>query len=587
VTLPPPGDPRQVRWRYHFTDFRLGRLLATLPMTGVTLSDVLNGVAGGSGTVPLASEQVRRRDPFRATVPRRSCCWAERLTLDAGTVVDSRIMWGGIVLKRERANAARAMKLSMVTWPGYFQRRLLGDRAWVQADKFTIMRTLVRDAVQQLPVPVITLPVPSRSWPPVVYGSVPQSDWDALYTAGWRGRAGDPVRAVPAADAAAAIRDRLNSGQLIFEDWSWHGDPPVVEDWNDYLTTAAYNAGVNLDNRAASAAWLQTFIDAHPPLPTILYHPLAPPTPPPVTYGTVSQADWDALYAAGWRGRAGDNVERFYPPLSLMTFVEPGTPGSVYYAPSPYPTTSPHHFLLDVTDGPLSGVLADRTYLSSDLKPTLEAITELGNSGDGFDWRMVPYLLTPGDLGSLRLRLDLGFPRLGRVEPPDLRWSTLRADSRQRWGFMEDLTVTEDGSAVHNRVTAVGAGTGPDQIRATADSTETLMDELAAGYPVYEGSLNSSTQDDRTYDTVHGKALGALLAGFASEVQVTGIKVRGDLHPTVTSYDLGDDVTLRVGDTTTGQPTTIIGQLVGRTIEPAERGRNEVVTLDVQGTVTG
>jgi hypothetical protein len=43
-------------------------------------------------------------------------------------------------------------------------------------------------------------------------------------------------------------------------------------------------------------------------------------------------------------------------------------------------------------------------------------------------------------------------------------------------------------------------------------------------------------------------------------------------------------VTIRVGDAVTGTPTTIVGQLVGRTIAPPERGRTEQVTLDIQGT---
>jgi hypothetical protein len=72
----------------------------------------------------------------------------------------------------------------------------------------------------------------------------------------------------------------------------------------------------------------------------------------------------------------------------------------------------------------LSGVLADRTYLASDLKPTLEALTELGNSGAGFDWRLAPVMATPGDLRTFRVRLDLGYPRLGRIAPAGLRWST-------------------------------------------------------------------------------------------------------------------------------------------------------------------
>ncbi len=412
----PRGTARPVRWLYHFTDFRLGRLLATLPMTGVKLSTVLGGPSSAAGTVPLASQRVRARNPFTATVPRRSCLWAERRELDpsTGQVADARIMWGGVVMSRARNHAARSMTIGAVSWESYLQRRLLGyDRVHAQVDKFTIMRELVGTGFEQ-----------------------------------------------PNVDTA---------------------DPG------------------------------------------------------------------------------------FYPP------------------------NSPHHSALytalGYASGPLSGVKADRTYLASDLKPILESCRELASSGAGFDWRLASHFGTPGDLDTLKVRLDLGYPRLGRTAPPDLRWSTDRADVRQRWGYVDDLTITEDGSAVHNRVHALGEGTGPNQLRAAADSQETARNERTSGYPLYETSLGSSTQDLRTLDAVKGHALGALVAQMASETQVTGIKVRGDLNPTVIMYDVGDDATLRIGQTATGRPTTIVGQIVGRTIEPQEQGSTEKVTLDMQGTV--
>lgn len=39
----------------------------------------------------------------------------------------------------------------------------------------------------------------------------------------------------------------------------------------------------------------------------------------PVRYGTVSQAKWNALLAAGWRGRPGDRMEALYPPAATRT----------------------------------------------------------------------------------------------------------------------------------------------------------------------------------------------------------------------------------------------------------------------------
>lgn len=409
MTAPPA--PAAILWRYHFTDFRTGRLLATLPLRDVKLEQILGGPADASGTVPLAAA-VMDRDPFAATVVRKTCLWAERQVLDpaTGRAAFSTVEWGGIVMKRVRSHAARTLALSCVSWEAYLKRRLTPDLSYQQADKFTIMRELVAAAVPQPPV--------------------------------------------PGPDAAA------------------------------------------------------------------------------------------------------------------------------------YPVIPPHLEPLTDTSGPLSGVAADRTYRASDLKPVLSSCTELADSGGGFDWRLIPYMDTPGDLTTFRVRLALGHPRLGRIEPPDLRWSTDEGDSYDRWGHIADLSVAEDGSGVHNRVTALGEGSGPDQLRSVADSTGTSRDEVASGYPLYETSLGSSTNDLRTQDSVDGYAVGALLAQLGSELQVSGIAVRGDLTPTLDTYTVGDDAAVRIVDTSSGQAVTVIGQCIGRSITPPGPGSTEQVALDVQGSVT-
>lgn len=413
LLAPPRATARPVRYRYHFTDFRRGVLLATLPMTGVKLTSVLSGASSAEGVVNLSSASVRARDPFTATVTRRSCMWAERQEIDPATrsVADSRLVWGGIVMARARGHAARSMKITAVSWESYLQRRLTPSIVFKQADKFLIHRWLVSEGF----------------WQPYITGSL--------------------------------------------------------------LPMSPHTAGLD-------------------------YGLLDGPNPP----------DW-----------------------------------------------------------PDSGVKADRTYLATDLKPVLENCKELASSGAGFDWRLVPEFGTAGDLSTMRIRLDLGYPRLGREEPADLRWSTDPADSRTRWGYIDDLTIADDGSNVHNQVTALGEGTGPNQLRWVANSRGTDRDEEASGYPLYETSLQSSTSDLRTLDSVRGHAEGALLAQLSSETTISGIAIRGDLAPTLTSWDVGDDALIRIGETTTGRPTDAVGQIIGRTIQPPEQDGTEKVTIDVQG----
>jgi hypothetical protein len=381
-----------------------GTYLGALPLRDAKLSEVLSGASDGSGVLPLDDRAVRRQDPFRATIPRRSCCWAERIVLDeADRVVSSSYPWAGIVLGRERSRSGRSLALSMVTWPGYFQRRLVLDQTHIQRDKFAIFRDLVTDA-------------------------------------------------------------------CLYPHWLNEQYPAPLPDPVPLLSTA-------------------------------------------------------------------------YEPLNL------------------------------------SGVLADRTYLAADLRTVLEELRSLAASGDGFDWRMYPWRR---ETGLFAVGLDLGYPRLGRVAPPDLVWSDDEDDPAA--GDLLDYTISENGAGVDNYLVALGEGQGPTQLRSTVTAAYVGRDEFAYGYPLWESSVRGGTQQIRTQETLDEQTRGAMLAGLLSETTLTGVRVRGDLTPTLDRWSVGDDGTFRIGSTTTGEPTTIVGQIVARTIEPPEQGRPERVTLDVQGT---
>jgi hypothetical protein len=62
--------------------------------------------------------------------------------------------------------------------------------------------------------------------------------------------------------AADAIRDRFNSGELIYEDWTWPGCPQIVNDHNDYLLDQYYGAGAP----SPPEDWLTEYIANNGPL---------------------------------------------------------------------------------------------------------------------------------------------------------------------------------------------------------------------------------------------------------------------------------------------------------------------------------
>jgi len=417
-----PARAQRLRYRYHFTDFVSGTPLATLPLQDASLSEVLSGASDGSGVVSLTDPAVRRHDPFRATVPRRTICWAERIVLDPqNRVVSSTYPWAGVVMRRERSRSSRSLALSMVTIPGYFARRIVRNQTHVGVDKFSIFRAILDDAI---------------AWPYILTSSRP------------------------------------TPGEL---------DPPAPLDGMPYLAPGRYD-----------------FAD----------------------------------YGVGL---------------------------------------------------PLSGVTADRTYLESDLRTALEEFRSLAGSGDGFDWRMYPVRVgdAPGVTGRFRMELALGYPRLGRIAPGDLVWSDDENDADA--GQLLDYKITEDGAGVNNRLIALGEGSGPTQLRTEVWAGSVGRDEWGYGYPLWEASVRGSTSELRTQAYLDASARGAMIAGLASEVTLSGVTVRGDLMPTLDRWNVGDDGTFRIGAATTGTPTTIVGQIVARTIEPAQPGRPERVTLDLQG----
>lgn len=216
-----------------------------------------------------------------------------------------------------------------------------------------------------------------------------------------------------------------------------------------------------------------------------------------------------------------------------------------------------------------------RIYKATDMVTALSAGSKVAVEA-GFDWRLVPYLDPVAD--RRRVRLEQGWPRLGRIDAADLSWSG--DHNRTRAGFAASGDVVEDGSAANNRITVLGEGTGSAQLRATAYS----QTERDSGMPVYEGTVSSSSLNMRTQAEVDERAAGSLAAGLAAETQVAGIKVRGDLEPRVTAYLPGDDVALNVYDELTRRRVAVVGQLIARTITPPEQTRTEMVTMDVQGT---
>lgn len=142
MTAPPAVV--SVGWRYTFCDLLTDTPLAVLPLRDADLTEVIGGAGSGSGTVSLASARVRSLDPWAATTPRRTICYAQRLVTRNGVLTITAPLWHGIVWARDRTKAS--MSLTMATPESYYDHRLVARDRLLNADDAFIMRTLFQDA---------------------------------------------------------------------------------------------------------------------------------------------------------------------------------------------------------------------------------------------------------------------------------------------------------------------------------------------------------------------------------------------------------------------------------------------------------
>lgn len=137
-----------VEWRYTFCDLLTNRTLAVLPLRDVDLTETIGGPGAGKGTVPLSSEAVRARDPWGATTPRRTICWAQRVHYRGGAEVAAPVLWHGIVWDADPTPTG--ITLDLATPESYYEKRLVPrDHRWDQTDDAVMLRDLFRMAEEE------------------------------------------------------------------------------------------------------------------------------------------------------------------------------------------------------------------------------------------------------------------------------------------------------------------------------------------------------------------------------------------------------------------------------------------------------
>jgi hypothetical protein len=219
----------------------------------------------------------------------------------------------------------------------------------------------------------------------------------------------------------------------------------------------------------------------------------------------------------------------------------------------------------------VSGVAVTRTYYGYEYKQVYGAIQDLARQLNGFDFLIkVSYDVNDNP----QKVLQLGYPRLGvayTANSPSIPVFELPASN------MVSYSLSEDASVTANTIYALGAGSNEGKLIRTAQDTSKFVD----GYPLLEEQVNYSEITDSTY--LAQLATGQVLS-VSNPVTIFKITVPAYVAPEFGTYNIGDNVRLRITDARFETTLDAIYRIVAISVEPGENGPERVVLTLTQTT---
>lgn len=183
------------------------------------------------------------------------------------------------------------------------------------------------------------------------------------------------------------------------------------------------------------------------------------------------------------------------------------------------------------TDVSTCGVLRDRTYYGYERKNLWDALEELAQVDNGFDFGVD----VAWSAGVPTKSLTLSYPRRGRIAGST---GIVFEAGKNLLGY----TFTEDGSRSARTVDALGAGDGVDML--ISSSTDTSL--IDAGFPLTAETV--SHKDVKVKATLDGHAVAARRARAVTPTFLTLSVDPDDVDAGLGHWIVGDDALVQITD---------------------------------------
>lgn len=220
--------------------------------------------------------------------------------------------------------------------------------------------------------------------------------------------------------------------------------------------------------------------------------------------------------------------------------------------------------------GETSGVLINRAVYGYEYKTVFSLIQDLSRATNGFDFNI--YIYYDSNKNPAKL-LRLGYPRYGRVYTT----TSLQVPVFELPGNIIEYTWPEDGSTAANTIYALGAGSNPGKLTATAvDGTK-----IAAGFPLLEDQSNYSDVSDATLLTNLANGQVAVVSYPPTTIKIT---VPPFVDPIFGSYEVGDDARIRILDDRFPTQLDAVYRIVAFNVTAGENNAPETVTVTLTNT---